>query len=94
MIPKPDKDIKIPSNYRPISLISCLGKIFEKLIANDLVTHCTENYLLNKWQRAYLKSKELNEHLYKLTQHTTIGLKNRLITPLLLLDVEKAFDSV
>jgi hypothetical protein len=41
-----------------------------------------------------LKSKELNEHLYKLTQHATIGLKNRLMTPLLLLDVEKAFDSV
>ena len=30
MIPKSGKDGNIPWNYRPISLLSCMGKLFEK----------------------------------------------------------------
>jgi hypothetical protein len=54
MILKQDKDNKISSNYNPISVISCLGKIFEKSIANELKQYCTNDNLLNKLQRAYL----------------------------------------
>jgi len=35
-IPKPGKDPKIPENYRPISLLSTLSKIFERLILQHL----------------------------------------------------------
>ena len=31
MILKPGKDSTIPSSYRPISLLSCLSKLFEKV---------------------------------------------------------------
>jgi len=30
IIPKPGKDHTIPSSYRPICLLSCLSKLFEK----------------------------------------------------------------
>ena len=36
-IPKPGKDLKNPSNYRPISLMSCLCKTMQKMINTRLV---------------------------------------------------------
>ena len=36
MIPKPGKDPTNVSNYRPISLLKCIGKVFEKIISNRL----------------------------------------------------------
>lgn len=37
-IPKPNTDHSIPSNYRPITLLSVLGKNFEKIIKQLLLT--------------------------------------------------------
>ena len=34
-IPKPKKLYSIPSNYRPIAVSSCLGKVFEKMLQDD-----------------------------------------------------------
>lgn len=36
-IPKPGKDHKDPKNYRPISLLETLGKVFEKIINKRLI---------------------------------------------------------
>ena len=39
MIPKPGKDLSSAVNYRPISLLSCLGKLFERLLAGRLSSY-------------------------------------------------------
>ena len=46
MIPKKDDDKTDPNNYRPISVTSCLGKIFEKVMTNRLYTFLETNKLL------------------------------------------------
>jgi len=39
MIPKPGKDHTIPSSYRPISLLSCLSKLFEKCLLTRIIPY-------------------------------------------------------
>ncbi|GFX55591.1 probable RNA-directed DNA polymerase from transposon X-element [Trichonephila clavipes] len=39
VLPKPKKDTKFAENYRPISLLSCLGKIYEKIILTRIIDH-------------------------------------------------------
>ena len=48
----PKKKLK---NYRPVSSLSFISKIFEKVIANRLQTHIKNNHLSDPLQSAYRK---------------------------------------
>lgn len=95
MIPKPNKDPKIVTSYRPISLLSTTGKLFERILSTRMNFHFHEVQFFNKWQRAYLKSKEAAEHIHRLgTEIRLTKERARWKTAAVSLDVEKAFDSV
>ncbi len=47
MIPKKDQPKTIPSKYRPISVTSCLGKLYERLIGHRLYNFLERNNLIN-----------------------------------------------
>ena len=94
MIPKKGKDGKVVSNYRPISLLSTLGKLFEKVLTTRLYRHFEETSFFNQWQRAYLFKKEAAEHIYRLTQSIKLAKSRHWSTSVVSFDVEKAFDSV
>ena len=47
-IPKPNKDLFDPTNYRPIALTSCLCKTIGRMVNDRLVWVLeTKNYFLN-----------------------------------------------
>ena len=94
MLPKPDKDSKVVTNYRPISLLNVIGKLFEKVIVTRLHTHFSDTSFFNSYQRAYLKKKEATEHVYRLGDEIRAAKAKGWITSAVSLDVEKAFDSV
>ena len=94
MLQKQGKDPSIVTNYRPISLLRVIGKIFEKILTNRLYDQMVELGHFNKWQRAYMRGKEASEHVYRLGSTAAKAVRRGWCTGAVLLDVEKAFDSV
>ena len=53
MLHKPGKDFKSAGSYRPISLLSYVGKLFEKITSLRFNIHLAEINFYNNFQRAY-----------------------------------------
>ena len=77
MLPKPDKDRKVVTNYRPISLLNTMGKLFEKVIARRMHYQFSDTNFFNEYQRAYLKKKEAAEHVYCLAEEIRLSKAKR-----------------
>lgn len=91
---KPGKDPTSPKSYRPISLLSALSKLFEKVILNRVLDHVNNNNILLQEQFGFRKGHSTSHQLYRVTN---IINKNKSVaksTVMGLLDVEKAFDNV
>ena len=94
MLPKPGRDKYQACNYRPISLLSCLGKMLERYIYKYLLQELNQKQFFNKNQAGFRKNRMTGEHLFRLAQQTSNGFKQRKCTLGLFLDVKAAFDSV
>jgi len=93
-IPKKDKNLTNPINYRPISLLEVPGKIFERLIQSRLNTFLTENNILKERQHGFRTYK--GTHTAITTTYETIAnaLAEKKQVYMVLRDVAKAFDKV
>lgn len=91
---KPQKDPRNPSNYRPISLLSSLSKIFETLIHHRLLHFTTINKIIPPTQFGFTHQHATTHQLLRLTEHIENSFHLKQHTIVLLLDIEKAFDKI
>jgi hypothetical protein len=96
MLPKVGKNKSDTKNYRPISLTNTLGKIIEKIIKYRLQNHLEDNNFFSNSQHGFRAGKSTTDQLVKFIQHIYDGFNTRSTkrTVAILLDVEKAFDTV
>jgi hypothetical protein len=94
MVPKPNKDISSPTGYRPISLLSCISKCFERIIGERLYDQLESLNFFNKIQTGFRKKRSTQEHLLRLAQKVHNAFKKRNCTVGVFLDVSSAFDAV
>ena len=81
-------------NYRPISLLPCIGKILE-IIVNDRLTGFLEKYnLLHNCQHGFRKSFSTDTALSQFIHNIQLSLDRNLTTMGLYVDFTKAFDCV
>lgn len=91
-IPKPNKDITTIEGYRPISLISCLSKTLEKIIATRITWYLLKNKLLSTHQVAYKPNKGTIDALTYIDHLTATALSHHNHMSIISIDFEKAFD--
>ena len=94
-IPK-DGRTSDPTNYRPISLLNFLGKVFATLLNRKLVRHLETNNILKESQFGFRRrrcSTTLLGSLYERISREKASGRKTLVT-LVLRDVRKAFDKV
>lgn len=91
-IHKPGKDPTDPSGYRPISLLPCLGKLFEKIIHHRL--HRAADAEIIDEQFGFREAHSTTQQLARVAEAVSHGLNIHESTGMFLLDIEKAFDTV
>ena len=66
MLLKPDKPITLTT--RPISLISSIMKLFERVLEQRLRSHLEHIGFINKHQSGFRRAKSTDDHLFRLSQ--------------------------
>ena len=92
-IPKPNKDHSTPTNFRPISLTSCLCKIFEKMLNHRLVWFLEREKCLNNIQSGFKRGRSTTDCLVQLTCDVQQAIIDKNHTIAVFFDLQKAYDT-
>ncbi|GFW56117.1 probable RNA-directed DNA polymerase from transposon X-element [Trichonephila clavipes] len=91
---KPDKNPELAQNYRPISLLSCLSKVYEFLLLQRLNQHCAAFNFIIPEQCGFRPKCSTVHQLLRVTELIHSGFAKHEATGILFLDIAKAFDKI
>ena len=95
VVPVFKKDSKLDySNYRPISLLSNVEKILEKLMYNRLYTFLNSNNIIYSLQFGFRQQYSTSQALVNITENIRKALDGGNIGCGIFVDLQKAFDTV
>ena len=83
-----------PTNYRPISLLSCVGKVFERVIFKYIYNFLIDNSLIYKYQSGFMHKHSTVHQLIEIYHNICLALENHEIICSVFCDISKAFDRV
>ena len=81
-------------NYRPVSLLSMVSKVFEKLVNNRIVDHLEKCVLFPDFQYGFRSSRSTADLLTVISARIASAFNRSGATPGVALDISKAFDRV
>ena len=82
------------TNYRPISVLSCFSKIFERIMYNHLYDFMEQYNIIYDYQFGFRQKHSTQQAIISLVQNITQSLDSGDIVIGLFLDLKKAFDTV
>ena len=81
-------------NYRPVSILSIVSKILERAVYVRLEIFLVDNNILYDYQSGFRRSYSTDTCLIHLLDHIKVNNYLGLYTGMILLDLQKAFDTV
>ena len=87
------KDYAEPTNYRPITLTSCLCKMLEKMINIRLVWYLESNNLISPVQSSFRSERSTNGNLIRLETFIRDAFITKEHVVAVFFDLEKAYDT-
>ena len=94
MIPKKENNSNSPSDYRPISLTSCVGKLTERVVKGRLYKFLEGKNLIVKEQSGFRNKRGTADNLISMTQKIKECLNRKKKALGIYFDISKAFDKV
>lgn len=93
-IPKPSRDLNSPASLRPISLISCLCKIFHSIMNKRMEWFFEKQSLFSDNMIGFRKGRSCFDNLTRLVAHIQIGFSKNLTTVACFIDIDSAYNNV
>lgn len=82
------------NNYRPISLLPIISKIFEKIMKTQITEYLERNKILYKFQFGFRENLSTTDAIIKFTEYTLDCFEKGFYSASLFCDLSKAFDCV
>ena len=83
-----------PCNYRPITLISCLGKVFTQILNNRIQKYADEKDIINECQSGFRKKRSTADNMFILHNLIELVCKGKRSVYCSFIDLKQAFDRV
>ena len=94
LLKKPSLDKDTLNIYRPVSNLSHLSKINDKVLARRIICHISDQRMQDCFQSAYRKNHSTETALLCVTNAMKVAMDNRQRTTLVLIDFCPAFDTI
>lgn len=87
-------DTELIENYRPIALLCCFSKLFEKIVQNRIVNFVNSYKLLSDRQHGFRTNHSTNTAAFDLTNFIYDAIDKKKLVLALFFDLTRAFDCV
>ena len=94
LLPKDKSAILSVNQTRPISLLSCLGKVYERCFLIHLLQWMTDSAILPAEQSGFRAHHSTTTRFVQFLQHLSTGLQQQTASMVIYVDCTKAFDQL
>ena len=82
------------NNYRPISVISVIAKVFERIVCDQLYNFLSDEGIISTHQSGFRSSHSTLTVLLEATDNWPFNIDRSNVNAVVFLDLKKAFDTV